>query len=254
MSKWSPLASPAMDLSGSVALVTGGARRVGRAISLALAGAGCDVFVHYGQSAAAAEETAAEIEALGRRAAIGSADLGDATERTALVGAATGALGPVQVLVNSASGFAADTVRDVTGDGWRRTMAVSLEAPVFLTQAMAGQLPAGLPGAVVNVTDWRTARPYPDHFSYTVAKGAVDAFTQSAAIGLAPSVRVNAVALGAILPPPGRDSGYLEDLAGSIPIGHVGGVDVVTDAVLFLLRNEFITGEIVRVDGGAHLA
>ncbi len=242
-----------MDLAGTVALVTGGAVRVGKAVTLALARAGCDVFVHYGRSAEAAEETAAEARAHGVRAAIGSADLGDPTSRVGLVEAAAAALGPVQVLVNSASGFATDTVRDVGLDGWARTMAVTLEAPVFLTQAMAHGLPGGLPGAVVNVTDWRTARPYPDHFSYVVAKGAVDAFTRSAAVGLAPDIRVNAVALGAILPPAGKDASYLKDLAGSIPARRAGGVAVVADAVLFLLRNDFVTGEIVRVDGGAHL-
>ena len=242
-----------MELTDTAALVTGGAVRVGKALTLALAGAGCDVFVHYGRSAGPAEETAAEAEALGARVAIGSADLGDPDAPAALVDQATAALGPVQVLVNSASGFATDTLRNVTRDGWRRTMAVTLEAPVFLTQAMANALPEDKPGAVVNVTDWRTARPYPDHFSYVLAKGGIDTFTTTAAAALAPRIRVNAVALGAILPPPGADASYLQDLAGRIPARRAGGVDVVTDATLFLLRNDFVTGEIVRVDGGAHL-
>lgn len=242
-----------MELTGAVGLITGGAVRVGKALTLALAGAGCDVFIHYGRSSDAAEETAAEARALGVRAAIGSADLGDATACAGLMDRAGTALGPVQVLVNSASGFASDTVRDVDLAAWRRTMAVSLEAPVFLTQALANQLPAERSGAVVNITDWRTARPYPDHFSYIVAKGAIDAFTHAAAVGLAPDVRVNAVALGAILPPPGKGASYLKELAGSIPMRRAGGVGVVAEAMLFLLRNDFVTGEIVRVDGGAHL-
>ena len=106
---------------------------------------------------------------------------------------------------------------------------------------------------MVNVTDWRTARPYRDHFSYTVAKGGLDTFTRAAAEALAPRIRVNAVALGAILPPPGRGSDYLKALAQQIPAGRPGGTDPVVAAVLFLLRNPFVTGEILRVDGGAHL-
>ena len=242
-----------MELTGAVALVTGGAVRVGKALSLALAGAGCDVFVHYGRSAGPAEETAAAVEELGVRSATGSADLGDHGACSTLIDEATEALGPVRVLVNSASGFAADTLEDVSWERWRRTLAVTLEAPVFLTQAMANRLPDDTTGAVVNVTDWRTERPYPDHFSYMIAKGGIDTFTMTAATSLAPRIRVNAVALGAILPPPGADASFLKDLAAGIPVRRPGGVDVVTDAVLFLLRNEFVTGEIVRLDGGAHL-
>jgi len=106
---------------------------------------------------------------------------------------------------------------------------------------------------VVNVTDWRTARPYREHFSYSVSKGAIDTCTLAAAESLAPSIRVNAVALGAILPPPGKDSAYLKALAKQIPVERVGGTDPVVHAVRFLLENDFITGEIVRIDGGAHL-
>ncbi len=243
-----------MNLDGKVALVTGGAHRVGKALTLALAGAGCDVFVHYGRSGDAAEQTAEEARALGVRAATGSLDLAQTDELPGLVDAATGALGPVQVLVNSASGFATDTARDITPEQWHRTMSVTLKAPVFLTQAMARALPDGTEGAVVNVTDWRTARPYPDHFGYSIAKGGLDAFTRAAAIGLAPQVRVNAVALGAILPPPGEDRSYLQDLAGRLPLRRAGNPGLVADAMLFLLRNDFVAGEILRVDGAAHLA
>ena len=243
-----------MHLDGAVALVTGAGHRVGKALALALAGAGCDVYVHYNRSAGPAEETAAEIEALGGRAAAGSADLGDPEGARGVVAAAGEALGPVRVLVNSASGFADDTIRNVTLEGWNRSLAVTLTAPMLLTQAVAAALPADTAGAVVNVTDWRTARPYPDHFSYTVAKGALDALTRAAAVGLAPQVRVNAIALGAILPPPGKDSSYLKELARGIPVGRPGGVEVVADALLFLLRNDFVTGEVVQLTGGAHLA
>jgi NAD(P)-dependent dehydrogenase (short-subunit alcohol dehydrogenase family) len=124
---------------------------------------------------------------------------------------------------------------------------------VFLTQAFAAALDAESTGAVVNITDVRTLSPYQKHFSYVIAKGGIDTFTRAAALGLAPQIRVNAVALGVILPPPGEDAEYVEDLAAQLPLQRVGGTDPVVDAVLHLIRNDFITGEIVRVDGGGHL-
>lgn len=241
-----------MELQGVAALVTGGAHRVGKAIVLALAEAGCDLVLHYNRSAEAAEATAAEVRALGSAVRLVGADLADPSRADEIIAGAAD-LAPVRVLVNSAAVFPADTVGDVDPVGWDQTMAVNLRAPVFLTQALARALPNGADGAVVNVTDWRTARPYPDHFSYTVAKGAIDTFTIAAADALAPQIRVNAVALGAILPPAGKDSAYLKELAQEIPLQRVGGTEPVASAVVFLLRNHFITGEIVRLTGGAHL-
>lgn len=220
---------------------------------LALAGAGCHVFIHYNRSADSAAETAEAARQLGVRAAIGPGDLGEGDGAARVVAAAAEALGPVQALVNSASGFAEDTLEDVSLEGWNRTLAVSLTAPMLLTQALAVALPEDLPGAVVNVTDWRTARPYPDHFSYTVAKGALDSLTRAAAVSLAPRIRVNGIALGAILPPVGRDTAYLKELAQGIPLRRAGGTAVVADTLLYLLGNDFVTGEIVRLTGGAHL-
>ncbi|MDX1691071.1 MAG: SDR family oxidoreductase [Acidimicrobiia bacterium] len=241
-----------MELSGVTALVTGGAHRVGRAIVLALAEAGADLVLHYNSSSEAAEETAAEVRELGREARLVGADLSDPANADDVV-AGAGDLGPVRVLVNSAAVFPKDTLLDLTPDQWARTLTVNLQSPVFLTQAFARALPEDEEGAVVNVTDWRTARPYPDHFSYTVAKGGLDTFTMAAAEALAPRIRVNAVALGAILPPPGESSDYLKELARSIPVRRVGGTDPVADAVVFLVTNHFVTGETIRIDGGAHL-
>lgn len=241
-----------MNLENTTALVTGGAHRVGKAIALALAASGADLALHYNRSAAEAERTASEAGALGVKVVLVGADLSDPGAVAGVIDGA-GELAPVRVLVNSAAGFPEDRLGDLTPEGWERTLRLNLTAPVFLTKAFADALGEGERGAVVNVTDWRTARPYRDHFSYTVAKGALDTFTKAAAEALAPGIRVNAVALGAILPPPGNDSAYLQALAREIPVEHVGGTDVVAEAVLFLLRNDFVTGEIVRIDGGAHL-
>jgi NAD(P)-dependent dehydrogenase (short-subunit alcohol dehydrogenase family) len=241
-----------VNLEGTCALVTGGARRVGRAIALGLAEAGCDLVLHYGSAATEAAATAAEAESRGARVVTARADLADPLAPVRLL-AAAGDLAPVRVLVNSAAIFPDDDLAAITVEQWDRSLAVDLRAPVLLTQAFAAALPEGVEGAVVNITDWRTARPYRDHFSYTVAKGGLDTFTRAAAEALAPRIRVNAVALGAIIPPPGRGSDYLKALAQQIPAGRPGGTDPVVAAVLFLLRNPFITGEILRVDGGAHL-
>jgi NAD(P)-dependent dehydrogenase (short-subunit alcohol dehydrogenase family) len=241
-----------MDLRGATALVTGGARRVGGAIALGLAQAGCDLALHYHRSGAEAGKVADAARALGVRVVLLEADLADPSAVESLV-SRVGGLAPVTVLVNSAAAFPEDRLADITADRWDSTLAVNLRAPVLLTRAFAAALPEDAEGAVVNVTDWRSRRPYRDHFSYSVSKGALDTFTRAAAEALAPRVRVNAVALGAILPPPGKDSAYLKDLAREIPMRRVGGTDPVVEAVLFLLRNPFITGEILRVDGGAHL-
>lgn len=242
-----------MEISGRVALVTGGATRVGRALSLALASAGADVFVHYNSSAGPAGETVAAIEALGRSAASGAANLSDPGTTAGLIAAATEALGAVSILVNSASGFPEDTLADATLDGWRRTLDLTLASPIFLTQAFAAALPEDMQGAVVNVTDVKTHTPYRKHFSYVIAKGGIDTFTRAAAVALGPRITVNAVALGVILPPPGEDDAYVDELAGELPLQRVGGTDPVAAAVLALVQNDFVTGEIIRIDGGGHL-
>ncbi|MDH3730065.1 MAG: SDR family oxidoreductase [Acidimicrobiia bacterium] len=240
-----------MDLKGNNALITGGAHRVGKGITMALAAAGANVFVHYGRSDEAAVATAAEARELGVNAEIGSADLSDPSSGASLVGMAAEALGPLGIVVNSASGFPTDTIGDVTVDQLESTLRLSLLSPIMITQAFAAQVDTE--GAVVSVTDWRNHRPYPDHFSYTMAKGGLEVFTRAAAVSLAPKVRVNAVALGAILPPPGKDSEYLKELAGTLPLQRTGSPELVGRAVLELLGNDFITGEIIRLDGGAAL-
>jgi NAD(P)-dependent dehydrogenase (short-subunit alcohol dehydrogenase family) len=242
-----------MDLNGRTAIVTGGGVRVGRAICLALAGAGAKVFVHYNSSEGPAIEVRDTIVANGGVAAVGSLDLSDPGSAPTLIDHAAAALGQPSILVNSASGFATDTVRDITLEGLRRSLSVSLEAPVLLTKAFADGLGGNDVGAVVNITDVRTMAPYREHLSYIVAKGAIDTFTRASALALAPSIRVNAVALGVILPPADEGDGYALKLSETLPLARVGGVEVVADTVVFLCRNDFITGEIIRVDGGGHL-
>jgi glucose 1-dehydrogenase len=243
-----------MDLQGKVALVTGGAHRIGRGLVLALAEAGCDVVLHYNGSAEAARQTAQEVAALGRRIVLQQANLAEASQMAQLIESAVlQELGAVQILLNSAAIFPEDSLLELTLAGWERTMQVNLTSPLFLTQAFASALPEEMRGVVINMTDWRTARPYHKRFSYSVAKGALNAFTLAAANALAPRIRVNAIALGAMLPPPERDEDYLADLVAELPLQRAGGIEPIAQAMLYLLQNEFVTGEIVRLNGGAHL-
>jgi len=242
-----------MGLEGTVAVVTGGAVRVGREISLALANAGASVFIHYNRSAAPAAELRDEIIASGGYAAIGPGDLSEPSVARGILRRAEDALGVVTLLVNSASGFPSDTIEDITLERFRSTIDLSLGSPLFLTQAFAAQLPSDRTGAIVNITDIKTMRPYKEHLSYMLAKGGIDTLTRATALALAPRIRVNAVALGAILPPPGEGVEYVDALAATLPLQRVGGARVVADAVVFLAENEFITGEIIHLDGGALL-
>jgi NAD(P)-dependent dehydrogenase (short-subunit alcohol dehydrogenase family) len=242
-----------MDIAGRNALVTGGAHRVGKSLTLALARKGANVFIHCNRSAGPAEETAGEVEALGARAVVGAADLSDPGQSGVLLATATAELGPISILINSASGFPEDRLESVTLDEWRRTHDLTLAGPMFLTQAFAGALHSDIDGAVVNISDVNTATPNREHFSYIVAKGGIDAFTRAAALALAPRIRVNSVALGVILSPPGRGRDYAENLASKVPMGRPGGTGPAAAAAISLVENDYITGEIVRVDGGGHL-
>ncbi len=242
-----------MDLQGVPALVTGGAHRIGRAITVALGEAGCRVAIHYGRSEEAARATADELEARGVTVSLHQGDLADPAAPGQLLAEAAQRLGPLRVLVNSAGIFPEDTLETLSRQDLESSLAINLKAPVFLTQAFAELLPSDLGGAVVNVSDWRTARPYTGHFSYTVSKAALDGFTRAAAVALAPRIRVNGLALGAILPPAGKDQTYLRDLARRIPLRGPGSPESVGAAVRAVLENDFITGQVIGLTGGAEL-
>jgi pteridine reductase len=237
--------------SGHIALVTGGARRVGRAFVEALAEAGADVVIHYGASAKEAEELARTIAGGDRRAAIVGADLADPDQAEGLLDLAERALGPVDWLVNSAAIFEPLGVDETTADAWDRHFAVNLRAPFLLSQAFA-RARAGRPGAIVNILDWRALRPGADHFPYSISKAGLAAMTHALGVALAPSIRVNGLALGAILPP--SDSGESQ-LLKKVPAGRWARLEEVGSALRFLLEGpDYITGVIVHIDGGRHLA
>jgi NAD(P)-dependent dehydrogenase (short-subunit alcohol dehydrogenase family) len=235
--------------TGHVALVTGGARRVGRALVDALAQAGADVVVHHNASPREAEEAVRKLRSDGRRAVSIQADLEKPDEAAGLLGRAQQELGPVDWLINSAAIFEPLDLATTSVEDWDRHLAINLRAPFLLSQAFARAL-AGAPGAIVNILDWRALRPAGDHFPYTVAKAGLAAMTRSLAVALAPAIRVNGIALGAILPPADAGRTGLD----SVPAGRWARLEEVGQTLLFLLGGpDYITGSILHLDGGRHL-
>lgn len=242
-----------MEPDGKVAIVTGGAVRLGRALAMALAGQGVRVSIHYGSSAGPAERVVQEIKAMGSDAIAIQADLIRPGEARSIVERAVAHFGRVDILVNSAAIFEAGNWDDTTEANWDRHFAVNLKAPFFLSQAFAAQVGRERAGHIVNIADWRGARPGPDHVAYTLTKAAIIAMTKSLALALAPNIQVNAIAPGLILPPPGQDQAYLESKASHVPAQRVGSPQEIAKALIFLLRSDFVTGDLIFVTGGEHL-
>jgi len=241
------------NLEGTVALVTGGAVRIGRALALALAGRGARVALHYGNSTEAAAMTVAAIHDLGGQAAAFQADLRDLTQVGELVARVAERLGPVDILVNSAATFSPADLADISESGWDEQFSVNLKAPFFLARAFAGHVGKERPGQIVNIADWRAVRPDPKSLAYSLTKAGIVAMTKGLALALAPNIRVNAIAPGAILPPPGKDESYLEQLGKQVPLQRHGGPEEVAGALLYLVTAQFVTGQVLFVDGGEHL-
>jgi NAD(P)-dependent dehydrogenase (short-subunit alcohol dehydrogenase family) len=233
------------------ALVTGGALRIGRAIVLALTRAGYAVAIHANRSRADAQVLRDDIAGMGGHAAVVTADLADHEAVRDLVPAAAESVGPLTLLVNNASVFEPDEVGRLDRERFDRHLAVNLRAPVFLAQAFAAQAAAG--GAVVNILDQRVYRPNPRFFSYGLAKSALYAATTTLAQGLAPGVRVNAVAPGPTLANVWHGQDVFERRSAAMPLGRGPTAEEVADAVLFLAQASSITGETIAVDGGQHV-
>jgi NAD(P)-dependent dehydrogenase (short-subunit alcohol dehydrogenase family) len=246
------------------ALVTGGARRLGAAMALYLAGRGLDVAVHYAGSHDEAEAVAGRITAAGRRAAALEADLLHEDQTAALVGRAAAALGgPLDVLVNNASIFEHDVIATATRQSWDRAIESNLRAPVVLTQAFAAQAPAAATDAagepvaralVVNMIDQRVLKPTPEFLSYTIAKMGLWAFTRTAAQGLAPHIRVNAIGPGPTLQGARQSAEHFARQRAATVLGRGAGPDDITAALGYFLDAPAVTGQLLCIDGGQHLA
>ncbi len=238
-------------LAGRTALVTGAGKRLGRATALALAEAGADVVAHFFHSAAEAEATAEEIRHKGRRAWAVGADLADPEAAGALFArAAAAADRPIDILVNSASIFPRGRLMAFAPEDLAVNLQVNALSPLALCRAMAAQK---APGDIVNFLDTRILDYDRAHVPYHLSKQMLLGFTRMLALELAPAVKVNAVAPGLILPPSGKDEEYLIRQHDTNPLSRHGSADDVTDAVLMLIGNSFITGQVIFVDGGRHM-
>lgn len=237
-------------------MVTGGAVRIGKAITLGLAKAGYDIIVHYGRSEEAAQQTQREAAAYGVRAEIFSANLADLKATKSVLPAAQEMFGRVDVLVNNAAVFWSGGLMDTTEEMWQKQIAINLRAPYFLIRAFAAQthFTVDTQGKIINISDARVNRPGVDYLAYRLTKSALNTLTQSLALELAPYITVNALALGAILPPREEDEAYLQNIAQErIPLRRHGNTALVAQNVLHLLNQPFMTGQVIHLDGGEYL-
>jgi len=234
------------------ALVTGAARRIGRTLALSLAEAGWDIAVHYRTSGAEAEAVCREIEGLGRRAVAVQADLAVEGQAQALLERARDALGPISLLVNNASTFREDTVQTMTRESWDAHMETNLRSPLALVQAFAAQAPDG--ACVINLLDQRVWKPNPQFFTYALSKAALWAATRTLAQALAPRIRVNGVGPGPTLPSIYQAPEDFAAEAANVPLGRRATPEEIARAVLYLVDAPSVTGQMIAVDGGQHLA
>ena len=235
------------------ALVTGGGRRLGRAVALELATAGFSLALHCHTSRAEAEATADDVRRIGVQAVVLQADLANEAEVARLIPAATAALGPLGVLINNASTFERDEWQDATRESWDRHIEPNLRAPFVLIQAFAQALPPAAQGLVVNLLDERVWSLTPHFVSYTVSKAALWTLTQTMALALAPRIRVNGVGPGPTLPSPRQSQAQFDAQCASVPLGHGSSPEEVGHAVRAMLQLPSMTGQMIALDGGQHL-
>lgn len=236
------------------ALVTGAAQRIGAAIARSLAGDCWRVAVHYRSQADEARALVAEIERSGGKACAFRADLADAAQVSQLIPAVTKTLGVPTLLVNNASVFERDDAHDFTPEGWATHFDVNARAPVLLAQSFARHLPESARGVIVNIVDQRVWRLTPQFFTYTLSKAALWTATQTLAQSFAPRIRVNAIGPGPVLPNPYQDDAAFERQRDATPLGCGATPDEICAAIRFILATPSMTGQMIALDGGQHLA
>jgi len=236
------------------ALITGGAKRIGRALVTAAADAGFDVAIHVRSVDDEAEAAAAEVRARRRKSTILTCDLRKESETVALVGQAEAELGPVTLLVNCASVFEEDAFADMNRASWDAHMETNLRAPLVLAQVFARRLPPGRDGLIVNLLDQRVLRPGPDFFSYSLSKVALWDATQMLAQALAPRIRVNGIGPGPTLPSIHQDRAAFEAEAAATLLGKAVTPGEIAQALRYLIDAPSVTGQMIAVDSGQHLS
>ncbi len=234
----------------TVALVTGAAIRVGKAIALQLAKDGYDIALHYNGSEGDAKKTAKEITQIGRKVNLIKADLLSDDFSEDLINKA-GELGALEVLVNSAAMFPESDTLEQFNSHYEAVMDLNVKAPLLLSQAFAKLKPEN--AHIINILDNRIQKPAGDHLVYRLSKAALWHLTESLAKELAPNIQVNGLALGAIMAPPGASQDHFSRMANNIPLKRTGSPEAVAEAVSFLTQQSFITGAIIPIDGGEFL-
>lgn len=245
-----------MELPGRVALITGG-KRIGAAVAIALARGGADVALAYNRSRAEADETAAEVRALGRRAVTIQADVTAPAACAALVAQTVKDLGRLDVLINMASVYRARPLAELTAADWDAQLDVDLRSAFLCAQAAVPEMRKQGGGRIINFADWVAASGRPRYLGYVpyyVAKRGVIALSEALALELAADqILVNAVAPGPIVAPPGTSEEEETAVERATPLGRWGGEGEIAKAVRFLIESDFVTGETIRVDGGRHV-
>lgn len=234
-----------------LALITGGAKRIGKEFALFLARQGYDIALHYNSATKEQEETKTLIEREGVACLPLQADLANQREVASLFPIINEKLGPCALLINNVSVFRFVSFMDTSATQFDSDMAVNLRAPFFLSQAFASQTPAG--GQVINMLDCRVTGITTSHFVYSLSKSALYHFTLMAAKELAPRIRVNGIAPGPALPPPGKSEEHLAKVVGMAPLGVASPPATLVQALAYLLEAETVTGQLLFVDSGLHL-
>ena len=241
-------------LSGRTALVTGGARRMGRHLARALAEQGADIVLHYLGSEFEASATVGELQKRGARVVLLQTDLGEAFLAEDLIYRAADAMEkPVDILINNAAIFGPGSAMETNTELWDEHHNVNLRAPFLLARALVDGLGDDDCGDVINLNDFRALKPCADNFAYSMSKWGMHGLTRNLALALAPKVRVNELALGAVMPPNPGSGEYAHTTKEEIPIGRFVTPDEVCSAMLFLLANKAMTGETLNLDGGQNL-
>lgn len=246
-----------LDLTDQVAVVTGGAHRVGRAIALELARHGAHLLIHYGGSAAAATETMREIKSLGVDAHAVQGDLRQPEGVEAIFTALREHYGRLNILVNSAANFQQRSLLEVSLGDWQETLAINLTAPFLCTQAAAMMMRANDPagGVIINILDKGAVQPWVRYPHHSVSKSALWMLTQVSAASLGPDIRVNAVLPGPVMKPAGVEMSDAQwaQVGQRTALGRTGSAEDVARAVAYLASEDFITGALIHVNGGEHL-
>jgi len=238
------------SLEGKNALITGAGKRIGRAIALKLASEGANIMVHYKTSAREADDLCRELVKYNVGCWQLQADFGKPEEYEKLADTAFDKAGGLDILVNSASIFPESTIDTITWEDLLCNIRVNAWAPFYLGRSFARRANSG---SIINLLDTRIRGYDLKHVAYLMSKQMLESFTRFMAVEFAPRIRVNGVAPGLILPPPGKEDEYLEQLASRLPLNRHGDVHNIADTVMFLISNEFITGQVIHVDGGWNL-